>query len=268
MPEVREYLGHIPPPFDIFLTTDTEAKVPAIREAFRNWSAGRVEIRTFENRGRDIAPKLLAWPEVYRDYGLMLHIHTKKTDYNSYLERWRTYLFRNLLGSRKTVSDILSLFSGDGRMGMVAPMHHHALNMADPYGANLADMRSLAGRMGIDVGRLRHLDFPAGSMFWARTAALRPLLETGLRHSDFPDELGQKDGTLAHAVERLFLVSCEAAGFRWTKVVCDDNYPETAHGLNIPNEDRLRERLHEQWLHRRMLPGDGKEPVSLTDCQV
>lgn len=268
MPEIREYLGNIPSPFDIFLTTDTETKIPAIQDAFQGWSGGRVETKVFENRGRDIAPKLLAWSEVYRDYGLMLHIHSKKTDYNSYLQRWRTYIFRNLVGSKKNVADILSLFANDGRLGLVAPMHHHALNIQDPYGSNLADMKSLAGRMGVDLDRLRHLDFPAGSMFWARTAALRPLLESGLRHSDFPDEMGQKDGTIAHAVERLFLVSCEAAGFHWTKVVCNDNYPETAYAERIRSERMLLERLQEQWQLRRMLPEDGTDPVASAAYRV
>lgn len=151
---------------------------------------------------------------------------------------------------------------------MVAPMHHHALNMANPYGSNLADMKSLAGRMGVDLDRLRHLDFPAGSMFWARTSALRPLLDCRLSPSDFPDEMGQKEGTIAHAIERLFLVSCEAAGFHWTKVVCHDNYPETAHAENVPNEGILRERLQYQWLQRRMLSEDVKHPPASAEGRV
>jgi lipopolysaccharide biosynthesis protein len=57
-------------------------------------------------------------------------------------------------------------------------------------------------------------------MFWARPAALRPLLGLGWRAEDFPDEEGQIDGTPAHAVERLFLFACEAAGYRWAKI-CD-----------------------------------------------
>ena len=51
-------------------------------------------------------------------------------------------------------------------------------------------------------------------MSWARSAALRPLLDLGLTFDDFPDEKSQTNGTMAHAIERLFLFVCERAGFK------------------------------------------------------
>ncbi len=51
-------------------------------------------------------------------------------------------------------------------------------------------------------------------MFWLRPAALRPLLDANLDITDFDAESGQHDGTLAHAVERMFALSARAAGMR------------------------------------------------------
>ena len=57
--------------------------------------------------------------------------------------------------------------------------------------------------------------FVAGSMFWVRLEALRPLLDAHLDPQLFESERGQVDGTCAHAVERLFGLCVDAAGFRW-----------------------------------------------------
>jgi lipopolysaccharide biosynthesis protein len=81
-------------------------------------------------------------------------------------------------------------------------------------------------RLGVTMSPRRPLDFPSGSMFWCRPAALRPLLDLGLTSADFPDEQGQTDGTAGHAVERLFLASVEKAGFEWLKVAIPDHFEQ------------------------------------------
>ena len=75
-------------------------------------------------------------------------------------------------------------------------------------------------------------------MFWCRTDALRKLLELDLQFSDFDDEAGQIDGTLAHAMERAFLYAVEAQGYTWAKVSRRDLYPlpHTLLPINRPND--------------------------------
>jgi len=46
-----------------------------------------------------------------------------------------------------------------------------------------------------------------------------------LTFADFPEEQGQIDGTLAHAIERAFLYSIEGAGYKWAKVALRGAYP-------------------------------------------
>ncbi len=58
-------------------------------------------------------------------------------------------------------------------------------------------------------------DFPIGTMFWARTSALGPLLALGLDWNDYPAEPVPVDGTILHAIERLLPFAARHAGYRY-----------------------------------------------------
>jgi GT2 family glycosyltransferase len=101
---------------------------------------------------------------------------------------------------------------------MAAPAIYPQSRRHMVWSPNFAACRELADRLGVALAPDSPLDFPAGAMFWARPAALAPLLGLALRFEDFEDEAGQQDATLAHAVERLFFYACELAGRRWIRV--------------------------------------------------
>ena len=101
---------------------------------------------------------------------------------------------------------------------MIAPQHFEAIHKTVGWGRNFKIAKTLANKMGMQISRSAPLDFPSGSMFWARSAAIKPLLDCNLALDDFPDETGQLDKTLGHAIERLFFFSCELAGYEWIKI--------------------------------------------------
>jgi hypothetical protein len=217
MAEFQSYLQNIPCPFTLFVSTDTQEKKQRIEQAFVGWTKGPTEVRRLTNRGRDIAPKLVGFRDIYAVYPLVLYLHSKKSAHAVELRGWREFLLDCLLGSQDGVAGILEAFRRRPDLGIVAPRCFGAVRPHLHWGSNFETCRALAQRMGISIERNYPLDFPAGSMFWVRSAALRPLLDLNLKVSDFPEEEGQVDGTLAHAIERLFLHTCEAAGFTWIR---------------------------------------------------
>jgi lipopolysaccharide biosynthesis protein len=72
----------------------------------------------------------------------------------------------------------------------------------------------LAARKGIKEPLPPFFDFPVGTMFWARTAALKPLFNLKLGWSDYPEEPLPNDGTILHALERLLPFVAQHAGYR------------------------------------------------------
>ena len=65
------------------------------------------------------------------------------------------------------------------------------------------------------------LMFPAGGMFWARPAALEPLMTCVKSMEALPPEPLPVDGSSLHAIERLIAHSCETSSHHW-KLLCDD----------------------------------------------
>ena len=52
--------------------------------------------------------------------------------------------------------------------------------------------------MNLDSLPKKSFNFPNGSMFWARSEAIKPLIELNLNWNDFPEEPLPIDGTLPH----------------------------------------------------------------------
>ncbi|GLI91609.1 rhamnosyltransferase WsaF family glycosyltransferase [Methylocystis echinoides] len=239
LPLLLEKLANLPGDVDLFLSTDTPEKEGRIAQACDGWRKGRVETRVLPNRGRDIAAKFVGFRDVYARYELFVHLHAKRSPHGgAALARWRDYLVDTLLGSPRIAGANLSLFD-DPRVGVVFPQHLFELRGVLNWGYDYDLARVLMKRMGVAIDKTLTLEFPSGSMFFGRSAAFRPLLDLALDFSDFPEEAGHVDGTLAHAIERVLLMVAESTGFEWRKVARRDLYPMPHTLLTVREPDDL-----------------------------
>jgi lipopolysaccharide biosynthesis protein len=187
------------------------------------------EINVFENRGRDILPFLHVANRLL-DEGVttVLKLHGKRSTHRQDGETWRRELLDKLLAPERA-SRVAAAFRDDATLGLVHAEGH--LQPLDYYwGANQANVDYLTRRLGIAAPQVERDSFVAGSMFWLRLAALRPLLDTHLEVADFEAEAGQLDGTLAHAVERVFSLAASADGFSTVSVAGLLGYAEAGPG--------------------------------------
>ena len=151
----------------------------------------------------------------------MLHANTasifilkKSPHYAKEFDAWRRYLLESNLGTPQLVKNILALLAIP-HVGAVMPDHYAPIRSLLQWGGNFQNLKDMLWLVGEDISQEHVLDLPSGSMFWFKTVALTKLLDLGLRPYHFDPELGQVDGTLAHAIERGFLYFVEAAGFEW-----------------------------------------------------
>jgi len=203
---------------DLLLSTDEARKVEILRAAAAGYSRGEVKIRIVPNRGRDIGAFLTGFRDDIVDrYEIIGHVHGKRSLHGGGLdpffgERWREFLWQNLVGGRDRSMDIvLAHLADDEKLGLVFP--------EDPYlhgwDGNLPAAEKLAGGMGMTEPLPLYFDFPTGTMFWARTAALKPLFALGLGWEDYPREPAPNDGTILNAIERLLPFVARHAGYRF-----------------------------------------------------
>lgn len=255
--EIKGYLSNLPTGTGLFLTTDTQEKALFLKKCFEDWTVGTLEIRVVENRGRDIAPKYVACRDVLENFDLVLFVHSKKTASMNGAADWRKWLFQSLCGSRNIVDSILFVFNQRDDIGIVFPQNYPSLRRYMMWSGMFPLARKTAARLGFSLRRSAKLDFPAGSFFWARSKALRPILDLQLTIADFPPEAGQTNGTLAHVLERLVLHTCEFAGYRWIKTLASD-YPEAPETIVTIDGRKDLDRFISD--HSFSLLGSGSQP--------
>ena len=219
--EIINKTNNIPVKFDLYLTTDKEKKMEFIKNYTDIYSkANNAFIRIVENKGRDILPFLVQMRIVIDKYKYLCHLHSKKTPYVPGLgESWRTYLFNNLLGTTEIISEVLSDFESDNKLGFIFPENYHQivehtmfLNPKTKERMNYL-LKILFHRYKISN---KYVEFPAGDMFWARTKAIYQIFKIDLRHN-VPREKGSK--YILFALERIWLFIVKINGYYYKKYI-------------------------------------------------
>jgi lipopolysaccharide biosynthesis protein len=237
--EMKTLLLNIPCAVDVYISTTSPEKKSAIEKVFADFGKGQVTIKIFPNRGRDVAAAFVGFKDIYKDYDICVHIHGKKSPHaENRLAGWRDHLYKNLLGSPEIVGGILKILANE-KVGAVFPQYFNPIRVFINWGENYLLTKNFLRGLGIEIDNRHLIEFPAGSMFWFKPKALAPLFESDLNFDDFPDELGQLDGTIAHAIERAFLFIVESTGFIWVKVDGD--------GLKSFTESELDENILRAW---------------------
>jgi len=211
-------LGDVDVRHKIFITTlpSNAAGVNSVMERTKF----DYEIFVCENRGRDVLPFLSVMNNIDLDsYPFILKLHTKKSPHREDGDKWCRDMC-SCLGRPEQLDWILRQMCAAANIGLVGPQDH-VISMGMYYGENRKNVNWLASRMGIENIDPNHDRFIAGTMFVARSDALKPILALGLRPDEFEPELSQLDGTMAHAVERALAYSAMSAGFEIASVARD-----------------------------------------------
>ncbi len=197
-------------PFRLIVTTSHAENRIVIPET-RFMVASR--ILHVENRGRDILPFLQALAETEEcEFGLKLH--TKKSPQREDGAQWLAEILDSLVPSRNAgLRAAIRRLKDDRRIGFVTPAGF-CLSVKPWVLQNAPGMVTVMHTLGAELTEEELTDtyFAAGSMFWFRRPALAALAAPHVLALFEPEE-GQFDGTIAHAMERLFPVEARRQKF-------------------------------------------------------
>ncbi len=216
------YAKFMPKGSDLYITTSNETQYEYIRKHFFDEVWGNVKVILVENRGRDISSLLVGVREEVKKYDLVCFAHDKKSHEGENLivgEEFVRHCFDNILGSAAYVLSIIKEFQDFPQLGLLSPPppYHstYTQTIGDEWTCNFKQTLQLAEALDIDVpiSGDRLPAAPLGTIFWFRPAALMPLLKRKWKYEDFPEEPNNNDGTMLHAIERLYPFAAQAAGY-------------------------------------------------------
>jgi rhamnosyltransferase len=212
-PTLRAALNAISEPWDLYVSVPAFACTSALARIAEEHPA--VRFMSCTNRGRDVLP-FLNWLDLgaFDRYDAVCKVHSKRSPHTPFGARWLGQILETLLEEPEVAARLIERMRCTPDLGLIGP-HRVVIGPGHTshVGYNASGIAAFIRRASLPKAALES-PFFAGTMFWFRPAALAGLRELGLKESDFPLEMGQIDGTPAHALERLLCPLARQVGFR------------------------------------------------------
>lgn len=217
LPWFLEKLSHLEEPWSLVVTMPVED--PESEALIRKLKAD-ARFLYVENAGYDIWPFLAALRSVETDeYPLVMKLHTKNRNDTGYTVNglrlrgyaWRDYLVDALLKTPAQARQVREIMEKEPSVGMVCEgCLIRRPGKRDPEDGPLLEAE--CRRTGI---RFQGLRFCAGTMFLARTASFKRLIDSDLTADSFAaPAVSHTSGSLAHVYERIVSFLAQEGGLR------------------------------------------------------
>lgn len=191
----------------------------------------KTQYRLKPNDGRDVSAYLITAKDVLTSYDYICCIHDKKSPQLSFAITVDDFNFHCLecsLHNRDYVNNVISTFEKNPRLGLLVPPALYFGPFAcfgAPLNANVEWYKKLHQMLNISIPYDDNPMAPFGSIFWIRGTATKTLLSKKWVYEDFPKEPLPLDGTISHAIERIYPSAAQNDGF-YTSIVMPASFAE------------------------------------------
>lgn len=223
-----KYINRIPLCIDIYISySDNIIKDKISSMLNRN---NQVCFIKKENRGRDISAFLVAFRKYMLNYQYICFLHDKKEKIKTRkrtIEEWIYSLWENMLASAEYINNIIWKLETNNALGLLVPpsiiSEHSNIAIENIWYGDYENTKQLAERLNLNCDMdVKKTPITQGTCFWAKTDAIKKLIDYEWKYQDFPNEPLPSDGTISHAVERILAYVAQDAGFLTGWVMTDE----------------------------------------------
>ncbi len=203
--EIISWVRNIKIDYDLFVSVPV-ANGSGIRRLIEK-EFPKASIFETENYGYDVKPflDLLASGKL-NPYLAVCKVHTKRGHSSRGLalpEAWRGLALSGTLASESTINAILTLFQRDPNVCLVGPRSLYVHGPTHIH-ENESKIQAIFQQFYPKTIIPKEWGFFAGTMFWMRPQLLADKARIINRGFDFKADMPGVDGTMAHALERIF----------------------------------------------------------------
>lgn len=227
-----KYLNNVPDYIDIIITTNSYIKKEFFEKNIAINLKNKCKVIKIESRGRDMASIFVACRSIVKNYDYFCFMHDKKSQGTNFItigSTFRDILWENMLASENYINNIIKELDDNPYLGLIVPPRVYHGNyfyvyVNDFWVQDFDITTKLLDELGINVPiNKNYPPLSIGNCFWARYDALEPLFEFYLTYEDFPEEPLPIDGSISHALERIYGYVAASRGY-CTEIIMTDEY--------------------------------------------
>ena len=255
--EMISYLNNIPYKFDLYISVSSSNVIEETRSKFTSClkNVNICVVEKVDNRGRDIYPLVCCFAERIQGYKYLCHIQTKKSLSSTSFTQlffWRRYLLDSILGNSTKIRKIFTVLRRN-ETGLVFPEPYYNLgiiNLKIDWWDRFPNIHYILDKVKVTLPK-HDVMFPAGTMFWCKVESIMPILNAGINKDDFPIEQGiLNDGSVAHAVERLFGIVPSQNGYKNYVIRSSLNHYFNSYKLSDARRDIMLQTFSKEWYNK------------------
>jgi rhamnosyltransferase len=227
--ECCRYIEAMPEECAVYVVSSKEDLLEKYRERLKNLKVRKLDFRLQPNRGRNESSYFTTCADAWEGSEYLCLAHDKKTSNvkpGIKGEHYMAHCMDNVLFSKEYVANVVDTFEKNPCMGLLEPppplFSAWDDTLGNLWGRNEKVAKEFIKNIPGDCKWDPRPIAPFGGMMWVRKEALYSLVKHFKTYEDYPAEPLPIDGSLLHALERLYPTVAQKAGYFTGWIMTED----------------------------------------------